>query len=78
MAGHHKWADIKRKSKTKKVTVEVGTIWYHPMGGSGRPFVVEKIKDGIAHSKNLDDGGEIEYQIEELITFLTENPKYLL
>jgi len=77
MAGHHKWADIKRKSKTKKV-VEVGTIWYHPLGGAGRPFIVKKIEDGVAYSKNLDDDGEVDHPLDQLTTFLTENPEHLL
>ncbi len=78
MAGHHKWADIKRKSKSNSVTVRVGTIWYHPLSGPGRPFIVERIENGISHSKNLDDDGEVEYPLEELTTFLTKNPEYLL
>jgi hypothetical protein len=74
MSGHHKWADIKRKSKT----VKVGTIWYHPMAGPSRPFIVKKIEEGTVYSKNLDDDGEVEHSVKELTTFLTENPEHLL
>jgi hypothetical protein len=78
MSGHHKWADIRRKSKKSNDTVKVGTIWFHPMAGSSRPFIVNKIKDGVAYSKNMDDDGDVEHSVEELTTFLTENPEHLL
>jgi hypothetical protein len=58
--------------------VNVGTIWFHPVGGPGRPFIIDSIKEGVAYSKNLDDGGEIDYPIEELVAFLDKNPKNLL
>jgi hypothetical protein len=58
--------------------VNVGTIWYHPTAGFSRPFIINSIKEGITYSKNLDDGGEIDYPVEELVKFLTENPEYKL
>ncbi len=78
MAGHHKWATIRRKRKKGPETVQVGTIWFHPVGGSSRPFIVRRIKDGVVYSRNLDDGGEVDHPLEELSTFLTENPGHLL
>jgi hypothetical protein len=78
MSGHHKWSDIKRKSKKSAFAVKVGTIWYHPMAGASRPFIVKKVEDGTVYSKNLDDDGEVDHPLDQLTTFLTENPEHLL
>ena len=34
----------------------VGTIWYHPIAGPSRPFIVRRIEGDKCWSDNLDDG----------------------
>lgn len=36
--------------------VTVGTIWYHPLAGPDRPFIVRAVEGGYVYSDNLDDG----------------------
>ena len=36
--------------------ITVGTIWYHPVAGPGRPFIVRRIEGDTCWSDNLDDG----------------------
>lgn len=38
--------------------VTVGTIWFHPIAGPSRPFIVRRIDGEVCWSDNLDDGAE--------------------
>lgn len=56
--------------------VEVGTIWYHHIAGFSRPFIVRSIENGMTKSENLDDGGWIDYPLDELEAYLTAYPTF--
>ena len=40
----------------KVPALQVGDIWYHPLAGYGRPFIVRRIEGDKCWSDNLDDG----------------------
>lgn len=42
--------------KKEPKPLKVGDIWFHPVAGPGRPFVVRRIKGKWCWSDNLDDG----------------------
>jgi hypothetical protein len=41
---------------TEIEALTVGTIWYHPLAGRRRPFIVRRVEGARCWSDNLDDG----------------------
>ena len=49
------------------VPLTVGAIWFHPLAGPSRPFIVRRIEGEWCWSDNLDDGAEgLKFKTEEV------------